>query len=174
MGVFLYLAPERAIDLWPWALTPLTARSTAAIFFLGIAGAGVFFDRRWQAVRIPLQVAMVMLALILVSVARDWDSVDTDKAFTWVLLAGFVAVLVGSAVLYRKMTGAGLGTGQSVRLKRATATTNTTVPRAARTTSCRATGTGHPIHVIRGSRAVTAAGDRSRWENTTWRMGWTA
>ena len=104
MGVYLYLAPERAIDLWPWTLTPLTARSTAAIFFLGIAGAGVFFDRRWQAVRIPLQVAMVMLALILVSVARDWDSIDTDKAFSWVLLGGFVAVLVGSAVLYRKMT----------------------------------------------------------------------
>jgi hypothetical protein len=107
MGVYLYLAPKRAIDLWPWGLTPLTARSTAAIFFLGIAGAGVFFDRRWQAIRIPLQVAMVMLALILVSVLRDRDSLDTSKAFTWVLIGGFAAVLVGAALLYRTMSGQG-------------------------------------------------------------------
>ncbi len=106
LGLFLYLAPQRAIDIWPWLLTPLTARSTAAIFFLGIAGAGVFFDRSWRAVRIPLQVAMVMLALILVSVARDWDSVDTSRPMAWILVAGFVAVLGGSALLYRTMTAA--------------------------------------------------------------------
>ncbi len=104
MGLFLYVFPTRAIDIWPWGLTPLTARSTAAIFLLGIAGAGVFFDRSWRAARIPLQVAMVMLTLILISVGRDWDSVDTSKAMAWVLIGGFVAVLGGSAVLYRKMT----------------------------------------------------------------------
>jgi hypothetical protein len=107
VGLILYLAPKRAIDIWRWLLTPLTARSTAAIFFLGIAGAGVFFDRSWRAVRIPLQVAMVMLGLILVSVARDWDSVDTSRPMAWILLAGFVAVLGGSALLYRTMTTAG-------------------------------------------------------------------
>ncbi len=103
MGVFLYLAPTRGIDVWPWLLTPLTARSTAAIFFLGVAGLGIFFDRRWPAARIPLQVAMVMLVLILVSVVRDYDSVDTDKALASVLIAGFAAVLVGAAVVYRRM-----------------------------------------------------------------------
>ncbi|MEA2685385.1 MAG: hypothetical protein QOE93_580 [Actinomycetota bacterium] len=104
MGLFLYVAPKRGIDVWPWMLTPLTARSTSAIFLLGVAGIGVIFDRRWQAVRIPLQVAMVMLTLILVSVLRDFDSVDTDRPLAFVLIAGFVAVLLGAAVLYRKMT----------------------------------------------------------------------
>ena len=107
MGLFLFLAPTEAVDLWPWMLTPLTARVMGAIFCLGIAGTGIRFDRDWQAVRIPLQVAIVMLVLILVSVVRGWDELDTDKAFAWVLVAGFAAVLVGSAVLYRKMTGAG-------------------------------------------------------------------
>lgn len=76
------------------------------MFLLGIAGVGVFFDRRWRAVRIPLQVAMVMLTLILISVARDFDHVDTSKPLAGVLIAGFTAVLAGSAVLYRRMAGA--------------------------------------------------------------------
>ncbi|MEA2827141.1 MAG: hypothetical protein QOG43_1580 [Actinomycetota bacterium] len=106
MGLFLFLAPTRAIDGWPWMLTPLTARVMGAIFCLGVAGVGIRFDRDWQAVRIPLQVAMVMLVLILVSVLRGRDDLDTSKAFTWVLVSGFAAVLLGSAALYRRMSAA--------------------------------------------------------------------
>lgn len=113
MGLFLFLTPERAIDKWPWMLTPLTARGTGGIFCLGVAGVGIVFDRGWQAVRIPLQVAMVMLVLILVSVVRGWDDLDTSKAFTWVLVTGFAAVLVGSALLYRKMSGGSAGAAGS-------------------------------------------------------------
>src|SRR3954449_3988215 len=36
-GLFLFLFPERAIDTWPWTVTPLTARVLGAIFMLGIA-----------------------------------------------------------------------------------------------------------------------------------------
>ncbi len=104
MGLFLFLAPERALEEWPWMLTPLTARGTGGIFCLGVAGLGILFDRGWQAVRIPLQVAMVMLFLILVSVVRGWDDIDTSKPLAGVLVAGFAAVLVGSALLYRKMS----------------------------------------------------------------------
>ena len=106
MGLFLFLAPGRALDGWPWPLTPLTARVMGGIFCLGIAGTGIVFDRGWRAVRIPLQVAMVMLVLILVSVLRGRDDLDTSKAFTWVLVAGFAAVLVGSAILYRRLSEA--------------------------------------------------------------------
>jgi UPF0716 family protein affecting phage T7 exclusion len=104
MGLFLFLAPERALDVWPWMLTPLTARGTGGIFCLGVAGLGILFDRSWQAVRIPLQVAIVMLLLILVSVARGQDDIITSRALSWILIPGFVAVLVGAAVLYRKMS----------------------------------------------------------------------
>ncbi len=104
MGLLLFLAPERVLDEWPWMLTPLTARGTGGIFCLGLAGASIVFDRGWPAVRIPLQVAMVMLVLILVSVVRGWDDLDTSKAFTWVLVPGFAAVLVGSALVYGRMS----------------------------------------------------------------------
>jgi hypothetical protein len=104
MGLFLFLAPTEAIDFWPWTVTPLTARVMGAIFCLGIAGAGVLFDRRWSAARIPLQVAMVMLACILVAALRGGDDFDSSNALSWMLVGGFAAVLVGSAVVYRKMS----------------------------------------------------------------------
>jgi hypothetical protein len=104
MGLFLFLAPYRALEVWPWMLTPLTARGTGGIFCLGIAGLGILFDRSWQAVRIPLQVAIVMLALILVSVVRGQDDVMTSRALSWILIPGFLAVLLGAAVLYRRMS----------------------------------------------------------------------
>jgi hypothetical protein len=113
MGVFLYVAPGRAIDVWPWTLTPLTARVMAAIFSLGVAGTGIFFDRRWRAVRIPLQVAMIMLVLILVGAVRGRHDFDGSNALSWLLIGGFVAVLAGSAVLYRRMSG--LSGGESPR-----------------------------------------------------------
>jgi hypothetical protein len=105
MGLFLYLAPGRATDVWPWALTPLTARVMSAIFSLGVAGTGIFFDRRWRAVRIPLQVAMLMLVLILVAALRGRHDFDGSNALSWLLIGGFATVLVGSALLYRRMSG---------------------------------------------------------------------
>lgn len=112
MGLFLFLAPASAIDLWPWTLTPLTSRVMGAIFCLGIAGTGVLFDRRWRAARIPLQVAMVMLATILVATLRGLDDLDDSNALSWLLIAGFVAVLAGSGLLYRRMTRRGTTTSR--------------------------------------------------------------
>jgi hypothetical protein len=37
-GVVLFLFPALAIDIWPWTLTPLTARVMSAIFALGAVG----------------------------------------------------------------------------------------------------------------------------------------
>ena len=64
-ALFLFLFPGRAAAVWPWMLTPLTARVMGAIFALGIAGLGAPADRRWSSARILLQVAALMLALIL-------------------------------------------------------------------------------------------------------------
>lgn len=55
-GLFLFLLPGQAIDVWPWTITPLTSRVLGAIFMLGIAGLGVVTDARWSAVRLMLQV----------------------------------------------------------------------------------------------------------------------
>src|SRR4051794_37471952 len=56
MSLFLFGFPRAAIGLWPWLLTPLTARVMGGIFALGIAAIGVFVDRRWSAMRILVHV----------------------------------------------------------------------------------------------------------------------
>jgi len=98
-GLFLFLLPARAVDVWPWALTPLTSRVLGAVFMLGIAGLGVYADPRWSAARIMLQVQVFMLALILLAAARAHDQFDGGNPLTWLLLAGFVAAVASAAVL---------------------------------------------------------------------------
>ena len=103
MCVFLYLFPSRAVSAWPWQLTPLTARMLGAIFALGIAGVGAWWERRWSAMRILLQVAGFMLVLILIAAARAHAEFDTSNALTWLFLVGFVGTTVALVVLYVRM-----------------------------------------------------------------------
>jgi hypothetical protein len=102
-SAFLFLFPQRAIALWPWTLTPLTARVMGAIFALGIAAIGAFSERRWSAVRILLQVEMFMLVLILVGAVRAAGDMDPSNPLTWLFAVGFVGVFVASAVFYLRM-----------------------------------------------------------------------
>ena len=97
-----FVRPGLAIAIWPWTLTPFTARVVAGWFSLtGVFGVAVAFDGRWSAVRIAVQAAVVGLGLILIGVARAWRDFDAANPLTWVfvgflvfLVAGFVALLV--------------------------------------------------------------------------------
>jgi hypothetical protein len=100
-GAFLFVAPQTAIRIWPWLLTPLTARVLGAIFCLGAAGVGVLRDRRWSTARIPVEVAGIMLTLIVVAGIRAHGELRADKVLTWLLSAGFLTALAGLAGLAR-------------------------------------------------------------------------
>jgi hypothetical protein len=102
-ALFLFVYPGRAAAVWPWTLTPLTARVMGAIFALGIAGLGAPADRRWGSARTLLQVAALMLALILAAGARTSGELDPSNAMTWLIGAGFAAVLAAIAVMYARM-----------------------------------------------------------------------
>jgi hypothetical protein len=102
-AVFLFAFPGPAAKIWPWTLTPLTARVLGAIFALGVAGLGALADRRWASARILLQVAGLMLALIVIAGARASDELDPSNAMTWLISAGFAAALAGVAILYARM-----------------------------------------------------------------------
>jgi hypothetical protein len=102
-GLFLFLFPQAAIAVWPWTLTPLTARVMGAIFALGLAAVGAFTERRWSAFRIMLQVEAFMLALILLGCVRAASDLDNSNPLTWLFAAGFAGMLVSSAVLYLRM-----------------------------------------------------------------------
>ncbi len=99
-GLTMFLAPGRMIAIWPWALTPLTCRVVGAIFCLGSAGIGCFVDPRWISIRLMLQVETIMIGLMLIAGVRARSEFATDRVLTWLLLAGFVGVIAGSAYLW--------------------------------------------------------------------------
>ena len=103
MSAFMYLFPQHAVDNWPWKLTLLTARMLAAIFALGVAGLGAFWDRRWSSARILLQVAGVMLALICVAGIRAHSQFNSSRPLTWMFAIGFGITVIAGVALYVQM-----------------------------------------------------------------------
>jgi hypothetical protein len=102
-GLVMFLAPAPVIAIWPWALTPLTCRVVGAIFCLGSAGIAVLFDPRWTTVKLMLQVEALMVVLMLIGAVRAHAEFHTGRPVTWLMLGGFVGVLLGSAYLWFTM-----------------------------------------------------------------------
>lgn len=62
----MFAAPERVADLWPWTLSPLTARTLAAFVAVpGMSWLWFAFEGRWRSLRVLQQVVTVGFALIL-------------------------------------------------------------------------------------------------------------
>ena len=96
----LLLSPSTMIDAWPWMLTPLTAQTLGGWFALpGITAIMMGLDGRPSAIRITLHSQVIGLTLILVAVARDWDSIDSSNALSYVLVGGLAALLAGLLAL---------------------------------------------------------------------------
>ena len=95
IGLFLFAFPGAAAAIWPWSLTPLTARVVGAIFALGFAGVQVLADRRWSSARIMVQVGIIMLGLMLVAAVRTPADFAVDRPLTWVMAVGFPAAFAG-------------------------------------------------------------------------------
>lgn len=102
-GVTMFVAPTASISIWPWLLTPLTCRVVGAIFCLGSALLIVIPDPRWSTLRLMQQVEVIMLVFILLAVVRARDEFATDRPLTWLMLVGFIGVLLGSAWLWYDM-----------------------------------------------------------------------
>lgn len=98
VGIALYVDPTTATTLWPWPLTPLTARVTAAwliAFGLATALAALVGDlRRLRTAAIAYTVFGVLVA---VSLVRFTGTVDRDSVAAWVFVAMDVAVIVTGA-----------------------------------------------------------------------------
>jgi len=103
-GLIMFVAPQLVMPFWPWSLTPLTCRVVGAIFCLGSAGLGVFADPRWSSVTMLLEVEMIMVPLMLIAAIRALRELHPNRVLTWLLGAGFVAILIGSIHLWVVMT----------------------------------------------------------------------
>ena len=100
-----FLAPEAAIDVWPWDLTPLTSRVIGAFTAqVGVGALLLSLDRRWSAWELIVETYFVATALLLVGAIRAWDDFDTGNVMTYLYVGGLIAGDVALLLLYRSMT----------------------------------------------------------------------
>ena len=101
LGLILAVAPDAAVRLWPWALTPVLARTYAAIFLAFALGAALSArERRPQAVRPFAWSSLVLVgATAVVSLVHHAKFDGGPSTYVWGLgLAAGVAGL-GAAAL---------------------------------------------------------------------------
>lgn len=97
---WMYVVPASAVAVWPWLLTPLTARAVAAFVALpGVAWLVIVWDGRWSAARTMLATVAIGLALLLVGVVRAWDQFDHTNVLSYVYVAGLAGTLTAIAAL---------------------------------------------------------------------------
>lgn len=95
VSLWLFFLPESAIPIWPWALTPLTARVLAGWFALPGAGSLLMaFEPRWGAWKIILEGVVLYAGLLLIGIVRGWADFDLSKPLAWVYL-----LLIGGSML---------------------------------------------------------------------------
>ena len=101
ISLSLFLFPQLMIGVWPWTLTPLTARVMGAMFALpGLVGLGIASDQRWSAARIILQAQAFSIALILIAAATSWSDFNPANIATWLFVGGLSTLLIGIIILY--------------------------------------------------------------------------
>jgi len=94
-GVLVFAAPQLAAEVWPWALTPLTARVLAAVIALfGSLWLSVALHRDRAAARIPLQAHAVGLAFLLLAAFRGHGDIAWSQPLAAILVAGVAGMLL--------------------------------------------------------------------------------
>jgi hypothetical protein len=104
MAAVLFVVPGVLQAVWPWPVSPLTARILLGWFALfGVVNLGVAFDDRWSAARIPAQTEVIGFGLVLVGAVRAWDDFDVANPLTWGFVGGFALYVLAVVALYGYM-----------------------------------------------------------------------
>jgi hypothetical protein len=93
-----FIAPQLLIQVWPWQLTPLTARVTSG--WISLIGFGSLFlaaEKRWSAWQMALQVIAIWEILIMIAGFLYLEDLKTGWAnwlfismlIQWIALIGF-------------------------------------------------------------------------------------
>lgn len=97
-AAFLFFQPAGAVDLWPWPLTPLTARVLAGWqALLGVGALAMSGERRWSGWRIPLQSILIWQVLLLLAFIPRRDAFGPGGPMNWFTLYTLVGVLTAAA-----------------------------------------------------------------------------
>ena len=104
IGSLFFVVPAIALDVWPWQLTPLTARVLASLTVqVGVGALVLSRDPRWTAWRLIVQTFLVATALLLIGAIRAFGDFDTDNPMTWLYLGGLLGTAGALALLHRRM-----------------------------------------------------------------------
>lgn len=104
ISLFLFLQPTTMIELWPWTLTPLTARVMGAMFSLpGLVGLGIAFDPRWSAANIILQSQGFSILLILIAAMLAWRDFTWTNPSSWLFIGGLGLMLISIIIFTLNM-----------------------------------------------------------------------
>jgi hypothetical protein len=96
-AVAVFLLPDLAIGMWPWQLTPLTARVLAGwLILVGVGGLVLSREAWWSAGwRLLIESAAVGAILLLIGAARTWSDWHLDN----LLNVGILLLVVVSLAL---------------------------------------------------------------------------
>lgn len=109
-GFYLYANPDVMIAIWPWELTPLTARALLGFLILPAASEiSLAFKPDWREYPIILEGQMIALALILLGAARAWADFEPAAAGSAgaLFVAAMLFFLLANLAFYLLMQNAG-------------------------------------------------------------------
>jgi hypothetical protein len=103
-GLLSFVVPQVAIDIWPWTLTPLTARVLAGLTAqVGVGALMLSRDARWSAWKLLVETYLVATTLLVIAAVRDFGAFDTGNPVTWVYLGGLLGTATALGCLYARM-----------------------------------------------------------------------
>jgi peptidoglycan/LPS O-acetylase OafA/YrhL len=95
LGAVLFIRPDLAIQVWPWMLTPLTARVLASWMMLpGIGGLYLQRESRWSAWRLLFESATIGSLFFGIAMIFSWSDWSPSNPLTIL-----IALMVVSVVL---------------------------------------------------------------------------
>lgn len=95
LGLGLFLGPGVTLALWPWMLTPLTARAIGAwLLGLGLAAAHATVENDWGRVAVATHSYVLLGVLELVALIRYPNTLDWGRPATWVYILFLVSFLL--------------------------------------------------------------------------------
>lgn len=106
-GFGLFLLPDTAATLWPWALTPFNTRFLGAIYIPAMVAVALMLrGGRWYPARPVVWTIFSFTAVVLVVSLLNTSVFDFSRWGTWLWFALYIALPLNSAYhlwLYRRV-----------------------------------------------------------------------
>ncbi len=101
LGLLAFAAPTLVIGVFPWKLTPLTARVIAGWAMLpGVGGIMLGREPRWSGWKTLVESFVVGVVLFALALPRAWTDLAPNAPGTWVLLVVVTGMIAGTLVFY--------------------------------------------------------------------------